>query len=45
MSFIDQINLNENRKDNQEWTIQSYRQHWSQDTERRQTQKQHNNEN
>jgi hypothetical protein len=28
----------ENRRDNQEWTIEIYRQHWAQNIQRRQTQ-------
>jgi len=31
------INIRENRKINQEWTIQRNRQYWEQDTEREQT--------
>ena len=30
------INVRENRKGNQEWTIQIHRQQWTQDTEHRQ---------
>jgi hypothetical protein len=30
------INVRENRKGNQEWTIQIHRQQWTQDTEQRQ---------
>ena len=31
----------ENRRDNQEWTIEIYRQHWAQNIQRRQTQQNH----
>ena len=39
------INLRENQRSNQEWTIQRHRQHWAQDTGRRQTKYKHNIEN
>ena len=39
-----QINVRENRRDNQEWTIQRHRQHWAhniQDEDKKQTKTQH----
>jgi len=39
------VNVRENRKGNQQWTIQRHRQHWEQDTERRQPKEKHNTEN
>jgi hypothetical protein len=35
----------ENRRGNQEWTIERYRQHWTQNTPRRQTVQKHNTDN
>ena len=39
------VNARENRKGNRQWTIQRHRQHWEQDTERRQAKQKHNTEN
>ena len=36
------INARENRKDNHEWKTQRHRQHWTQDTARRQTKQKYN---
>ena len=35
--YRDTGNIRENRRSNQEWTIQIHRQHWDQDIERSQT--------
>jgi hypothetical protein len=35
------VNVRENRKSNRQWTIQRHRQHWEQDTERRQPKEKH----
>jgi hypothetical protein len=43
VNVIDMINVRENRRDNQKWTIQKHRQHLTQDTE--QISKKHNTEN
>jgi hypothetical protein len=38
---MEQLNVRENRRGNQEWTIQRNRQHWTQDTEEGQINKKH----